>query len=167
MRIFVLVIFTCIVSVAPASARWLYEKKESAFGSNTLSMMFTANAQYGFGIRCSSDELEAVFATPDRSFDEDTLILANATIPKLLLRIDDHEPRELIAEIYDQDGEAVIVADVGQEVVADIGSARSKISVAIRLLGEIYHEQTFSALGSTAAASKLNVSCDLSESVTG
>ncbi|WP_422018887.1 hypothetical protein [Roseibium sp.] len=145
-------------------AQWLHQKQESAFGSDGLELIITASAGMGFGIRCSSESIEAVFITKDTSFDDETFLIANATSPKLLLRIDNEAPLELEGMLWDSEGKAAMTAEVEAEFIDGIANAKRRVSVAVKLLGEVYHETSFSAVGSTKAANKLKAGCSAKQS---
>jgi len=156
------VIFAVVIIgsfMTTANANWLHQKKESAFGADDLELIVTMSGAMGFGVRCSPDSVEALFITNDRSFDDETLLIANATNPKLLLRIDSEPSLTLSAKLWDNDGTITAIAEVDLELIDSIAGANTRIAVAMRLLGETYHETNFSVLGSTKAANKLKDGC--------
>ena len=148
---------------APAQAQWLYQGQESAFGDDTLHVALTASGSYGFGLRCKAGTIEAVYTTPDKSFDADGYKLANALKPLLRIRIDDQGIVELAAELHDSNGSMVVLAEVERSLLDSVRDARRRVAVVVQLLGDRYHERSFNVRGSTAALNKLIAGCDLPE----
>jgi len=154
-------VLTTLTLVGPASAQWVYQGNESAFGSDTMHVALTGSGDYGFGFRCKAGEIEAVYLTPDRSFDADAYKLANITEPKLRIRIDDRPVVDLEAELNDVSGKASVLAPVEKELLLSAKDARKRIAVVLELLGDNYHEQSFNVRGSTKAIGSVIAGCGL------
>ena len=145
-----------------AYAYWYFHKEDSAFETSNNFAILTVSDDYGFAIRCTTDELQARFFTPDQSFKEkDTLVIANSMLPKLLIRIDNKQPLTLAGTLHKGNNGLVMQADIDRSFVDDVSQARRRIAVAMDLLGDIYHETDFSASGSTRVVNKLKKTCPL------
>ncbi len=156
---FVLTAFT-----GPASAQWIYQSAESAFGNGgTQIMLAPAGYETALGLRCLKEKsLEIVYMTNDSSFDSDTTKIANMTTPKLMLRIDQNDPKELDSKIFlTDDGNAMFVAEADNELLNEIGDAKTRIAVAVSLLGETYHENKVGVRGTRKNVDKLISGCKL------
>lgn len=152
-----------ISSTSSACAQWITQQHGGAFDNDALQVAVTANGGYGLGLRCKSDTSEVVLITQDRSFDDETLKLANAIGAKLLLRIDGGEILRLNALIEKIDGKAVFVADAEVTLFRTIGSAKSSVAAAVELLGKRYHENAFGVRGTRASMNSLITKCKLDE----
>lgn len=148
-----------LIGVSGVSAQWHYQAEESAFGTGGVQLAMTGNQNYGFGVRCSGGNIEAVFLTPDDSFDATTVEMANVTVPKLMIRFDQEQVMELDSSIVLNEGKAGVIAAVETDFIEAVGEAKSRVSVALKLLGEIYHENNFNVRGSTKAAGQLMDAC--------
>ncbi|HEY6633468.1 MAG TPA: hypothetical protein VIZ90_18600 [Rhizobiaceae bacterium] len=147
-----------------ANAQWIYQGNESAFGDNVMHIAVTGVGNYGFGFRCKGGDVEAIYITPDRSFSSDAAYtMANATRPKLRVRVDDQAIVDLEAQISDADGTASIIAAANKELLVATRDARKRVAVVLELLGENYHEQSFNVRGSTKSINSVIAGCGLSE----
>lgn len=161
MPLIALLIFTFVAFVPDtARAQWVYQGTESAFGEDTMHVAVTSDGIYGFGFRCKSGNAEAIYITPDRSFDTPTAYeFANATTPKLRIRVDDKPIMDVSARLVDEDGKAVAIAEVELALLESARVAKKRVAVVMELLGENYHERSFSVAGSTKALSKIIAGC--------
>lgn len=150
-----------------ANAQWVYQAQESAFDDNALHIAVTAAGQYGFGFRCKGPKIEAVYLTPDKSFEENSAIsLANATKPKLRVRIDKRPVIDVDVELQNVDDKATAFGDVDIALLKSVASAKNRVAVVMQILGENYHEKSFSVRGSTKAINQIIEACDLKEDET-
>ena len=151
-----------VVSAGPANAQWVYQGNESAFGDDAMHVAVTGVGDYGFGFRCKGGVAEAIYLTPDRSFgSEAAYTMANATGPKLRVRVDDQPIVELDAELSDMDGKASILATTNKELLTTARDAKKRVAVVLTLLGDNYHEQSFNVRGSTKAINSVISGCGL------
>jgi len=153
-----------VLFTSAANAQWIYQGNESAFGDNAMHVAVTGVGDYGFGFRCKGGDVEAVYITPDRSFNSDeAYTMANVTRPKLRVRVDDQEIVDLEAQISDADGKASIIAAANKELLVATRDAKKRVAVVLELLGENYHEQSFNVRGSTKSINSVIEGCGLSE----
>jgi len=153
-----LLFLSYLASASASHAAWYYHMEESTFGTDT-HLLLAERAPYFFGLRCQDQEVRFVFSTPDRSFNAETMAFANATDPILLFKVDSSEVINLSGEIRDNNGEAIFTGPAEKVLLDSIENAKSKVSVALKLLGEIYHETQFGASGSTAKAKQFRLAC--------
>ena len=159
-----LITILLLVLAGPASAQWVYQSEESAFGSGgTQIMLAPAGYKTALGLRCLKEKSpEIVYMTNDSSFDADTTKVANMTTPKLMLRIDDNDPQELDSTILlTDDGTAMFVAEANKELLNEIGGAKKRVAIAVGLLGETYHENKVGVRGTRKNVDKLISDCKL------
>lgn len=147
-----------LASASASHAAWYYHMEESTFGTDT-HLLLAERSPYFFGLRCEGDEVRFVFSTPDRSFNAETMAMANAIDPIVLFKVDSGEVLNLSGEIRDNNGEAIITGPAEDVLLDSIENAKSKVSVALKLLGDVYHETQFGASGSTAKAKQFRRSC--------
>ncbi len=150
-----------LLTCGTAAAQWVYQKQESAFDDDASNVALTAVGKYGFGVRCTGGAAELVFITPDSSFNDDTYEFANLTGPVLLLRTDNDPVQQLAIKLQDVDGTAVARGDADVELIRKIAGAKKRVSVALKLVGETYHEQQFNVRGSSKAIEKVIEACGL------
>lgn len=142
----------------PAAAQWLYQHQESAFGGDSTHLALTADASYVFGLRCDGDGLVAIFATPEDLSGE--LGKKVSTIPvALLIRVDSNEVLSFDGAVDSIDGKMRVSAPVQRDLVLQIKEARTRVAVAMTIVGNRFHEVTFNVRGSTTAASRMLVAC--------
>jgi len=156
-------VLAVVLATTPASAQWLYQGNESAFDDDGLHLAVTVSGRYGFGLRCRGKTTEAIYMTPDTSFDADSYKLANISKPLMMIRVDDSPVIEIEVELIDMDGKAAALGEVDPAVFAAARDAKKRVAVALKLLGTNYHEQSFSARGSGNALKKAIAACGLAE----
>jgi len=162
MRLFVttLVGFLALGSES-ASAQWLYEGNESAFGDDALHVAVTASGFYGFGLRCRGDTIEVIYMTPDTSFNNEYYKLANITQPKLRIRVDDGAIVDVDATLVDIEGKATAIGNVDIALLHSVSNAKKRVAVVLQLIGVNYHEKSFNPRGSSKALGKIMSACGL------
>ncbi len=162
-RILVVAAIVCAASTQ-VFAQWMYQEKESAFTGKKGALMFAVNSSdMGFGFRCRADEgkMKIVFITPERVEKDELLAVANMSGPKILIRVDNHAPHSIAAEaIKTNSGQLSLIADASPELVDEVAKARKRIAVAMKLLGDTYHETSFSPRGSGRVGKKFLTACD-------
>lgn len=161
MRKVLIIAAVATVVATHANANWVYKGSESAFDDNGLHMAVTGTALYGLGFRCRGPNAEAMYTTPDTSFDTDGYKLANMMQPKLRMRVDDAPVIDLEATLLDIDGSAAALADISPEALAAVRDAKKRVAVVLSLANENYHEQSFSVRGSTRAIEQLFEGCSI------
>lgn len=150
-------------SISSASAQWIYQGNESAFGDDSLHIALTASGNYALGLRCKGSTLEAIYMTPDRSFDKDSYAFANMTKPTLKLRVDNDAVVDVEAELIDVDGKAAVLADIDVSLAHSVRDAKRRVAVVVQILQDNYHEQSFNVRGSTKATGRMLTACGLAE----
>ncbi|KQI68717.1 hypothetical protein AN189_07405 [Loktanella sp. 3ANDIMAR09] len=139
----------------------MHEESGGAFDGSPTQLAMAANLDYGFGLRCTDEfDLVAIFVTPEQ-IDQDTLDRMTALLPTVLIRVDDNEPFELPSEGLVAPQGASYLGDAPADLAVQIAGAKTSVSVAISLLGEIYHETRFGSSGSTRAANLVIENCGL------
>jgi hypothetical protein len=161
MKISMTTLALVLATSVTASAQWLYQGSESAFGDRGLHLALTANNYYGLGLRCRGKTIETVYMTPDTSFDAEGYKIANSTGPKMMICVDDGPIVELEVELIDLDGKAAAIGETDLNMFASVRDAKKRVSVVLKILDENYHEQSFSARGSGNAIKKLIAACNL------
>lgn len=145
-----------------AHAQWLYQGEESAFGGGGTHLAMTANGpSYAFGLRCKNGNLEALYMTPDTSFDKSAYEMANLTKPIFKIRIDQAPVQEFAAQLSDSDGKMVAIVDIDENLLRQVRDARKRVAVVLTLLGENYHENNFNVSNSTKAVGDLIEACQI------
>lgn len=149
-----------------ADAAWLHDEQGGAFSDTPLQIAVGSSGPYGFGFRChGSEDLEALFLTPERVSDEAAEM--TSVIPMtLLVRVDDNEPHEIEAAGNVLDGKLGILAEVTPDLADEVEGAVRRVAVAVDMLGQTYHETEFDVRGSTAAVAALKAGCGLTSSET-
>ncbi|MCH4540220.1 hypothetical protein [Ochrobactrum sp. A-1] len=148
---------TCV----SANAQWVYTGKESAFDDDSVHMAFTGQGAYGLGFRCRGSKIEAVYLTPDTSFNQNTYQTANTTHPKMKIRVDKNPIVDVDVELSDADGKAGASGVVGLKLLEAVRDAKNRVAVVLNLLGENYHEQSFNVRGSGKAIGQIIDGCGL------
>lgn len=147
-----------------AQAQWLHQETGGAFDDNPMQLAATAigGGAYGLGLRCTSpDDLVVLFITPER-IEGGLAEIMTSMSPDLLIRVDDNDPVEVKPSIEGQDGDDLsAIAEIDVALVDEINAATRRVSVAIRLAGDLYHETEFNVRGSTAATATLMEKCGL------
>lgn len=145
----------------PAVAQWVHQEHGSAFNDQKEQLALTAFGQYAVGLRCSSaNDLTVVFITPE-VVDGKALDQINALTPKVLIRIDQNEAHAYEASGDNPSGSLSFYAAVPEGLAKEVMAAQSGVSVAVQMLGSLYHETRFSARGSTRAVSEIVARCGL------
>lgn len=149
--------------VSSAAANWAYQKQESAFGDGgTFIMLTVPDVGYGLGLRClSTNNPEVMYVTPDTSFNDETMKLANLTEPLLKIRIDEKAVIDIPVNLIDVDGTVAAIGEIDLKFVEQVRDAQSRIAVVLTLLGDNFHEKSASVRGSTAASVKLINDCSI------
>lgn len=146
-----------------ASAQWVHQEHGSAFDSQRTQLALTTRGQYAVGLRCTSaTDLTVVYITSE-AVDSSTLANINMAAPEVLVRIDQNDPFTLPATAELIDGNLSLLADAPVEIANQLITASATASVAVRMLGQIYHETAFNVRGSTASVTTLFDRCSLSE----
>lgn len=150
-----------------ANAQWVYQAQESAFDDNSMHIAVTAAGQYGFGFRCKGGKIETVYLTSDKSFEDNSAILmANATKPKLRVRVDKNPVVDIDVELQNIDDKATAFGDVDIDLLKSVAAAKNRVAVVLQIIGDNYHEKSFNVRGSTKAINQIIESCDLTEDET-
>lgn len=148
---------------ATAVAQWIYNEEEDTFGEGGEKMILVTDLFTGFGVKCSPAGLRAFYATPEKVEEGTTLEAVNRTHPKLLVRVDKNPPYELDAtfDVTMENRARAWADDIPPKLVKEIRDAKRRIAVAVRILGKIYHKNSYPVRGSTAAARRLIKRCSL------
>lgn len=148
-----------VLGPSVAHAQWLHQEQGGAFDDKKMQIAVTAMGNYGFGFRCTGgDDLTAIFLTPEEATDS-ALETLNLLKPQLLLRVDDLKPHEISASAESTDKGLGVMAEVAGDVAREVRDGAKRVSIAVRVMGEIYHETEFSLRGSTSSISKLMEAC--------
>ncbi|OEI84424.1 hypothetical protein GRI33_00950 [Brucella sp. BO3] len=147
-----------------ANAQWIYQGQESAFDDDALHIAVTAAGQYGFGFRCKGAKIEAVYMTPDKSFEDSAAIsLANATKPKIRVRVDKNPVVDVDVELQNINDKATAFGDVDIDLLKSVAAAKNRVAVVMQILGENYHEKSFNVRGSTKSIGQIIKACGLED----
>lgn len=161
---------TAATSMAtPAAAQWIHNEDGSAFDDTETHIALVAVGAYGFGFRCTNvSDLTAVMIAPEK-MDKETEGSVNALIPQLLVRVDDGQVISIYAEIK-ADDESISILSVANpdqggnaKLASQVRDGKSRVSVAVKMVDEIFHETKFSLVNSTAAIGKLMTGCGIAE----
>ncbi|WAC26303.1 hypothetical protein [Ancylobacter sp. SL191] len=145
-----------------ASAQWVSDKEGGAFDDDATHLAVTVAGDYVFGLRCRSDNLEAVFITPERIDDPKDVEAMNSVGAKLRVRADKGEILVFDAVAHEVKGTLGMVAEVDEDLFLEVMDADSSISVVITMKGENFHETKFNARGSTKALEEVADGCGIS-----
>ena len=154
------------VTATPASADWIYDTVESAFGDEAVHIAFVDNVKTsGFVFRCKrgSDFIEVIYIVPSASLADDAYALLNQSMPVLRLRVDDEPIVDTDAEIFDAGGRPIVVAGTDKEMLFSIRQAKGRLAVALQLGGKNYYEQSFDTNGSRSVIDRVLSGCGLRE----
>jgi hypothetical protein len=160
MRLFA---FALAMSVAlPVAAEpWVYQEHGSVFEDGKTHIALTAAGSYAVGLRCSGpDDITLIFITPEEA-DPDNVDLLNQVSPKILVRVDQNDPIEIAAQLDVVESGLTMYGAAPPALGDQLVAAGSGVSVAVRLLGELFHETRFGVQGSTATVSKIMDLCGL------
>jgi len=136
---------TFLVTAPSSMAQWLYQHTQSAFKGGDKHTLSANNNDHEIRFLCTPTELSFFYLTPDRLFgNANTHWLVNLADPRFLLRVDQNPVWEYPAKIHFVDENAVISGSYHRELLSDIRSAITNISIALRYGGEIIEEQSFS-----------------------
>ena len=147
----------------PAAAQWKYQLNESAFTAEGVNIAMTANAGYAFGFRCQGQDMEVLFLTNSNSFTNESLGASSLAPPQLLVRVDDHAVIEMNISLVENGGKSGAIGYVEMELANAVRNAKKRIAVALRILGEIQHEEWFDVVDSTIAIDKITAACGITE----
>lgn len=154
-------VISVILISGTASAQWLHQETGSAFEDTKLQIALVAEGRNAFGLRCSNGtDFEAVFMAPD-SMDAEQASLLNALGPELLIRVDDAAPFTLSVQTEMADQNLKMVASSPVELFEQVRDGKSRVSVALRVVGELYHETAFRLNGSTKAVGAVIATCSI------
>lgn len=94
--------------------------------------------------------------------DSDNLDATNALKPTILISISKGDVKEIDAQInLNDDNSAMFVGSVDKNIIELIGSAKGRISIAVKLMEEIYYENSVGSSGSTKNTKKLIEDCKI------
>ncbi|MFN0263373.1 hypothetical protein ACKTEK_05775 [Tepidamorphus sp. 3E244] len=159
MRTVAFLFFLTVFVPTELRAQWVYQKQESAFGSDSVHLALAAGrGGYALGIRCTGGDSQIIYITPEKMGD-DAVSLINSSGAKLLLRVDEEAVVELDPVASLSDGEALYAADLSIEVAQSIIDARKRVAVAVSWLSNNFHENSFTVRGSTKAVGKILENC--------
>jgi hypothetical protein len=151
---------------AVVAQSWDASIQSDDFGDKDTGIAIVQSSGRGFGLRCiQGDPTALVFLT------RETWSATLAVVPaKLLIRIDENEAFSFYATLEGFDGgnafrEAELVRAVAVEgpivdVIKQIESAKSRVSVAIEIGDQRFEPTRFSTRGSTKAISKIRPLCN-------
>ena len=153
----------CVAAfAAPASAQWMHDEQKGAFSDVTTNLAFTALGKYGLGFKCTSqDDLMLVFGTPEAIEEQSILTLMTASQPAILVRVDDESILELTGTADAPQGNLMLYSAVDADFLDGASAATRRIAVAVRVLGEMYHEVEFGVMGSGRAIDLLKDGCGI------
>jgi len=149
-----------VLVATPASAQWVHQKQESAFGGAAKHVAVTVRGTYGFGLRCQSDELTAILLAPEAITFDDAQRFKQLS-PIMLLRIDNGEVLELDALVESSEGQLRVGAAIDVATAHNIAKARRRVAAALSLQGKQYHEHQFGVSGSGRAVGQMLKGCGL------
>lgn len=160
-------LFACAIALTftlPAAAEpWVYQEHGSAFEARKTHIALTAVGNYAVGLRCSeADNLTLIFITPEEA-DQDNVEVLNQVSPEILVRVDENEPFVIAAQLDVVDGTLTALGPAPSALGDQLVVAVSGVSVAARIMGELFHETRFGVQSSTATVSKLLGLCGLSD----
>lgn len=162
--------FAILVSLAfthGAFAQWVFEGRKSDFDSDGLNAVIAENADYALVFRCKGDEKELIYVIPEFVSDKNVLKLINSSKPKFLLKVDGGKSFEQLA-VFEVEKLGSIDASrvytrLDPLIVQEILKSKSRVSVALRLRGDVIHETSFSPKGAANAFGKFLKVCKLDE----
>jgi hypothetical protein len=160
-KTFAILLFLVFCS-SSAHAQWFYQNHGGAFDNEPLHLILTASSDGdGFAIRCKNKHtLEAVFLVTE-SINDSTIETMNGYAPLLLVKIDDNDVFRFSGRLYDADSQLGVVSSVPEKLIAQLIDAKTKVSVAISVLSEIFYEKEFGVAGSTEKGRTLIDKCKI------
>ncbi len=154
-------ITTIILTSQIASAQWAYQKQGGAFDDRPKHVIATSYNGYSFGFICKDiQSIQAVYVTTEL-IGNTSIDNLNSVYPELLIRVDDGEILELDTKFKDTGEYIGVISTVSKKELEQVINAKSKISVAIRVLLDPAHENKFSAEGSTSNGTKFIAQCEM------
>ena len=147
-----------------AHAQWMYDEQGGAFSDTKTHIAFTGNSSgYGFGLRCTSiDDLRVVFMTPEE-VENSSLKNLNDIGTEILVRVDQNEPYEFIATAQALPTGLGFFASTNGDFVEEFAEGQSDLAVAVRALGQIFHEVRFNTRESQKAIHDMRSGCGFSD----
>ncbi|SCD22812.1 hypothetical protein BR141012304_10370 [Brucella inopinata] len=102
--------------------------------------------------------------TPDKSFEDSAAIsLANATKPKIRVRVDKNPVVDVDVELQNINDKATAFGDVDIDLLKSVAAAKNRVAVVMQILGENYHEKSFNVRGSTKSIGQIIKACGLED----
>ena len=161
MRVLVAAVFTALLT-SSASAQWVYQGEESAFGGSGTHLALVGDFLYAFGLRCDNSDLVTVFITPEKVTNDEASVFLLAN-PKTLLRVDSNPPMTLDAIADSANGKLRVTSVVDRDLAEQVMNAKKRVAVAIEMAGQRFHEKSFTVRGSTNAVKKLLAACSVDD----
>lgn len=157
--------FTAL-ALSPASAQWLVQEKGSDFDDKPAlhsASTMDESRKYALTLQCRGpDDLSVIFITPDKSISgADKFRAFNNHEPVLKIRVDDGPVLALSGRAQDSSKGLVFVAPAGRAPVDAIRGAKSRVSVALGMGENNFHERRFPAAGTVRAMDALIKGCGL------
>jgi hypothetical protein len=140
-----------------ANADWFYKGEASAFGGAGSQIVYTSNKSYGLALRCDEGSVATIYMTPEEGTQkqyED--VGATGT---LMVKIDDLAPLTADATPDVADGHVRVTAQFNDDLLNQLKGAKRRVSVAIKIGEQIFHESTFEAQGAPKALGKFINAC--------
>lgn len=156
-----LVFLASAALATPAAAEWHFQEQGSAFDEKKIRVAIAVRPGYAFAFRCTGkDDLDVAFITPE-AVEQDAVETLNAVQPEILVRVDDNEIITIPAVIDTGNTEMVLRGVPPTHLATQVIEASSGVSVAVRVIGQLYHEQEFDVLGSTKSVQDLLKACSI------
>lgn len=151
-----------VASSSAAFSQWVYNGEESAFGGAGVHLVVTAHKEYLFGFRCYEDETLALFVTPEHISEQDAAELSDLS-PEFLIRVDDNDVDVELAYADRANEKLRLTREVPLKLLLQVRDAKRRVAVAFRVDDRVFHEQSFTARGSTSALRKFIANCFAAE----
>ena len=166
-KYFLLAPFLLIIEAA--NARWMYLETGGAFDDKPTHVIATVSLGYSLGFRCKDNKsLELIYGTTENaegSKKEELLRSLNKIDPELLVRIDDNKTLTIETTMTRMQSNVGALSSVQDDVLRQLINANRRISVAVKLAGNLVHEHEFSVTGSTQSGNQLAKNCGLLEEI--
>ena len=153
-----------------AHAAWINQTKEDPFNGDVHLAINAGPPGYALGFRCTNaDDRTLVLVTPERATDKaDDPKIMNVMKPNLLVIVDKSEKLSFAAEVEAPDtGDraATYTFSTGDPAISDllqaISAAKTRVAIAVEVLGKNFHSTIFDVSGSSRALGGLVKACGL------
>ena len=144
---------------SPAVADWHYFSFGDLGNDDYASIAVVQGGGYTFGLQCLDGGLRVAYGTPEPMGDFEWALLGKLN-PTLAVKVDDKDPFFVFSWFERVDDKERVSGIAQEDLVQALISARSSVTVAINLMGDVHNLKSFEVRGSTKAVQALRKECE-------